>query len=149
MKILNKSAFFTGLFLIFLEILSFIGVFEHSTAFRTVFRIVLAAMAVYNFYLSFSASGNKRAEKQKKHYRQASRLLHGRLYSIKANLPIIITVFFICVLLVFRLSTDRFIPDWLIAIYIIALPFAAAYSIGINRATAKYIEALEEAEKQQ
>ena len=97
------------------------------------------AFAVRFLYTGLTKSGSERAKHMDAHYDKTARMLHGKHYEIKSNLPLILFGGFLVVGLVLKLL-DIWMPGWFIAVFMVALLVSTAYSIGLHRDVTDYID---------
>ena len=73
------------------------------------------------------------------HYETTARMLHGKYYELKANLPLILFGGFLAVGMVLK-RLDLWMPGWSLGVFIVALVVSTVYSIGLHKQITEYID---------
>ena len=135
MKIYSKSNFIAGLIGLAVLGLYAAGVWEAHMG----NWVIAIAFTVSCLYTGLTKSGSGRAKHMDAHYDKTARKLHGKYYSMKKNLPLIVLAGFFAVGMVLKIL-DIWMPGWVIAVFMLALVVSAAYSIGLHREITEYID---------
>ena len=111
----------------------------HLLPFISPYLLISFAFAAKFLYTGLTKSGSDRAKHMDAHYDKTARMLHGKHYELKSNLPLILFGGFLVVGMVLKIL-DVWMPGWFIAVFMVALVVSTAYSIGLHRQITAYID---------
>ena len=135
MKIYSKSNFIAGVLCLIAFVLNVLNI----KAVDWWYLLISFAFAAKFLYTGLTKSGSDRAKHMDAHYDKTARMLHGKHYELKSNLPLILFGGFLVVGLVLKLL-NVWLPGWLIVLFLLSLVVSAAYSIGLHRQITAYID---------
>ena len=135
MKIYSKSNFVAGVLCLIAFVLNVLNILEVDLW----YLLISFAFAAKFLYTGLTKAGSERAKHMDTHYETTARMLHGKHYELKSNLPLILFGGFLVVGMVLKIL-DVWMPGWFIAVFMVALVVSAAYSIGLHREITEYID---------
>ena len=135
MKIYSKSNFIAGVLCLIAFVLNVLNI----KAVDWWYLLISFAFAAKFLYTGLTKSGSDRAKHMDAHYDKTARMLHGKHYELKSNLPLILFGGFLVVGMVLKIL-DVWMPGWFIAVFMVALVVSTAYSIGLHRQITAYID---------
>ena len=135
MKIYSKSNFVAGVLCLIAFVLNVLNILEVDLW----YLLISFAFAAKFLYTGLTKAGSERAKHMDTHYETTARMLHGKHYELKRNLPLILFGGFLVVGMVLKIL-DVWMPGWFIAVFMVALVVSAAYSIGLHREITEYID---------
>ena len=135
MKIYSKSNFIAGILCLIAVVLNVLNIVEVDWW----YLLLSFAFAAKYLYTGLTKAGSDRAKHMDAHYNKTARMLHGKYYEIKANLPLILFGGFLVVGMVLNLL-DIWMPGWFLAVFMMALLVSTVYSIGLHKQITEYID---------
>ena len=135
MKIYSKSNFVAGVLCLIAFVLNVLNILEVDLW----YLLISFAFAAKFLYTGLTKAGSERAKHMDTHYETTARMLHGKHYELKRNLPLILFGGFLVVGMVLKIL-DVWMPGWFIAVFMVALVVSTAYSIGLHKQITEYID---------
>lgn len=135
MKIYSKSNFVAGVLCLIAFVLNVLNILEVDLW----YLLISFAFAAKFLYTGLTKAGSERAKHMDTHYETTARMLHGKHYELKSNLPLILFGGFLVVGMVLKIL-DVWMPGWFIVVFMVALVVSTAYSIGLHRQITAYID---------
>lgn len=142
MKIYSKKHLFAGIFAACIGLIAAFDLLGGETPLEERWiALFFFAAAANSFYWALSKDGLEEADKRRAYYTKVALLLHGKHYSWKASLPILLVVILFIGILLWEIAFDTPFPTILMAIWLLPLFLAMGYSIGLRRSVTEYIDA--------
>ena len=135
MKIYSKSNFIAGLIGLAVLVLYAVGVWEAHMG-NWVIAIAFTANCLH---AGLTKTRSDRMKHLAAHYDETARMLHGKYYALKRNLPLLVVAGFIVVGLVLKVL-DIWIPEWFLGVWVVALLAAGVYGWVVLRSITEYID---------
>ena len=135
MKIYSKSNFIAGVLCLIAFVLNVLNILEIDWW----YLLISFAFAAKFLYTGLTKAGSDRAKHMDAHYDKTARMLHGKNYELKSNLPLLLFGGFLVMGMVLKLL-DIWVPGWILGAFVVALAVSTAYSIGLHREITEYID---------
>ena len=135
MKIYSKSNFVAGVLCLIAFVLNVLNILEVDLW----YLLISFAFAAKFLYTGLTKAGSERAKHMDTHYETTARMLHGKHYELKRNLPLILFGGFLAVGMVLK-RLDLWMPGWSFGVFIVALVVSTVYSIGLHKQITEYID---------